>query len=744
MNKQLLIYSFKILPFNILFRKFKRKICNKFKINNGLINYDFNKFNESNFDINFGLKDRHPKIYNFFKEYYLENLSELKNPEILSKNQNIINNFMDNKITIFNSIYDLNELTNTTTKNLNFYSVYNFDFINKHKWESTENHKIKGDLGYDIKVPWEIGRLQFLSYIVTIITIDKESNVLKEVDDDNSDKNSDDNSDKNHDFNKIADKIIEFIVGFIDYNPIPNPIPNSTQWLSAMDVSIRLSNIIYILDSLSHSGYNIEPTKIDKVKKSIFEHIKFVFLHLEWSDGMRANHYYSNITGLFYAINYLTPKNDLKSQELFSFKKFLIAQIINETNFQFNEDGSNFEDSIPYHTLSFELLLFNLIFLNSLNSDEISLINNSKIISNKIDNKDFQLNNVVLQLLYKRLKSICEFTKSVNNNGLIPQIGDNDSGTFINFDILNFNKSSLNYNSLDIKHRLRIFEKSLNVFEQKIGYDHKLSNKNTKLVNDDIIQNYEDFGIVINKNKELYFTLKYSQLGQLGKGGHSHNDSLSFVLSLYGEEIFTDAGTYSYTKNYKLRNKFRSSQNHNVLTINDLEQNQLFDRNLDDMFWIYSDIYSNKLKKSNKSNKSKLISFNQNIVIAEHKNKKYNYKRAFLFNDKNINCKEEINIEGNKKVNFLLAPNIKITEVKENYLVFEKLLNNNKEKIVIKLGIDKNEILISSKNNTSDNLSIDDYEYSPNYLSKISAKKIIISSNKNIINWELSWKLVQL
>ena len=56
---------------------------------------------------------------------------------------------------------------------IEIFNVMN-DFINNYKWERKENHKIIGNNGYDIKVPWEIGRLQFLSYITTTICIYKE------------------------------------------------------------------------------------------------------------------------------------------------------------------------------------------------------------------------------------------------------------------------------------------------------------------------------------------------------------------------------------------------------------------------------------------------------------------------------------------------------------------------------------------------------------------------------------------
>jgi hypothetical protein len=64
--------------------------------------------------------------------------------------------------------------------------------------------------------------------------------------------------------------------------------------------------------------------------------------------------------------------------------------------------------------------------------------------------------------------------------------------------------------------------------------------------------------------------------GIFGKGSHTHNDKLSFVLRLGGREIFCDSGTGCYTREIATRNRFRSTAAHNTLLLDGTEQNRIF------------------------------------------------------------------------------------------------------------------------------------------------------------------------
>ncbi len=64
-------------------------------------------------------------------------------------------------------------------------------------------------------------------------------------------------------------------------------------------------------------------------------------------------------------------------------------------------------------------------------------------------------------------------------------------------------------------------------------------------------------------------------VGLAGRGGHGHNDCLSFEAALDGRLLVTDCGSFVYTADAAARNRFRSTASHNTPRIDDEEQNPL-------------------------------------------------------------------------------------------------------------------------------------------------------------------------
>ena len=84
---------------------------------------------------------------------------------------------------------------------------------------------------------------------------------------------------------------------------------------------------------------------------------------------------------------------------------------------------------------------------------------------------------------------------------------------------------------------------------------------------------YAGMGLYIFKSSHLYMSVRSSEVGQNGNGGHAHNDQLSLTLRIDGEDIIVDPGTYLYTPLPERRNEFRATAAHFTIQKEGMEQN---------------------------------------------------------------------------------------------------------------------------------------------------------------------------
>ena len=85
---------------------------------------------------------------------------------------------------------------------------------------------------------------------------------------------------------------------------------------------------------------------------------------------------------------------------------------------------------------------------------------------------------------------------------------------------------------------------------------------------------FADGGCYVMRSVASRVFVDCGPVGLAGRGGHGHNDCLSFTADLAGVPVVSDCGSYLYTASYAERNAFRSTAYHNTLQVGDEELNR--------------------------------------------------------------------------------------------------------------------------------------------------------------------------
>lgn len=449
------------------------------------------------------------------------------------------------------------------------------DFKNDHHFDvlqKSDSIKNGESNGFDVKLPWELARCQHLPFLARLYKSTGER--------------------------KYKNEIICEILDFIAYNPVCYGV----NWKCTMDVAIRVSNWIMALDLLQEY---IDKETEEAISKSIYQHCIFIRYHLEDQRDYRANHYLSDIVGLLYSSTYFKTEGKIKKIQTFAIKQLFAS--IDE---QFYKDGGNFESSLPYHRLSLELVIYGLWRLLFLSD------------SNTLCGQYAERIKEHVAEITKLGRAFGMMLDAIKPDGNIYQLGDNDSGhlfkffhygemlsteQFLDKYTISTTDSSWDENELNCKEiqdtinavlgteqsnlffdgligpafkKYKIEQLLLNAYQETRNnesvtspgtdrsektYEHKTEIKFPIRVNLSNMRRfyYPDFGFVGLKNDFFYLGVSITDVGQHGRGGHSHNDKLSFDLYADGTAYQSDPGTYVYTESRKWRNRFRSSLAHN-------------------------------------------------------------------------------------------------------------------------------------------------------------------------------------
>ena len=451
---------------------------------------------------------------------------------------------------------------------------WQLDFKSGYRWNNSQwwnNIPYGHKPGVDIKVPWELSRMQHLPLLAYAYGIAIKDPSFLDIPP-----------------QKLMDEFESQILDFISNNP-----PRfGVNWKCPMDVAIRGANWTLSLDIFRGFGVKFSKEFLSILSSNLYDHGHFIFNHFEKEIDFRGNHYLANIAGLSFIAFYLKPSRG----KIPLWQKTCLREMKKELDYQFHEFGTNFEGSTAYHRLSTEMFVYPMILfkIHPLTKDKQHL-----------NEKDL-----------KKIIGMSFFMEKLTKpNGYIVQVGDNDSGRFFKLNPVFTNNEETREKPLNTSHvrnviksfftgefneiegelisrsmkkicspkednnlKKEFYSKTIKDFEKSTGFPqkkkalHDLSK--TKVLKKYLFTPpegyrkdlqyfiFSDFGVVVYKSSRFFLSFRCGPVGQLGRGGHDHNDQLSIELFYNNRNIITDPGTFLYTPLPDIRNAYRSNRSH--------------------------------------------------------------------------------------------------------------------------------------------------------------------------------------
>jgi hypothetical protein len=213
---------------------------------------------------------------------------------------------------------------------------WSLDFVSGKRWPQVSANRvvlIAGD-GSDVKVPWELSRLQFLPVLAKAFRLTADAR-----------------------FRRCA---LDLLSDWIERNPVGVGI----HWTVAMEAALRAVSICLTLEALWPFSAD-EAAWLRTVERSLWSHLHFIEAHSEFSHFCRSNHYLSNISGLYCLHSFLEGDGLERRRQLYR------QALEREIQSQVYADGGHAEASTGYHVLATQLFALPFLLARS-GGDEFS------------------------------------------------------------------------------------------------------------------------------------------------------------------------------------------------------------------------------------------------------------------------------------------------------------------------------------------------------------------------------------
>lgn len=401
------------------------------------------------------------------------------------------------------------------------------DMINDYEWNPGRffgSIEIPYDRA-DIKAPWELSMFQHLSTLGLAYLLTGKQ--------------------------RYATEVVEQIDDWISANPEGRGV----NWRSPMIVAIRAVNWLW--------AYNLIPKAsaftdafAERFLASLLAHGEHIHNNLELGKhGIATNHAVANFTGLLVlglSLPELAIAERWVADGMSGLEQCMVTQV--------HSDGVDFENSLSYHRLVLEMF------------------STSQLLAERNGKQFSPAYNVTLARMFRFVQHY------LRPDGTAPFIGDNDDAR------LQVLSRYFTWKTPEHRYLLALggaILRDKNLAGQGLGDPFSLADVSW-LVSDDARSWLEDCepsagpsescafpssGRYVVRHSGHHALISADAVGSGGLGNHKHNDIFSYDLSVDGQSLVVDPGTYLYTSSQDWRDRFRSTRAHNTVMVEDEEQN---------------------------------------------------------------------------------------------------------------------------------------------------------------------------
>ncbi|MGH7418581.1 MAG: heparinase II/III domain-containing protein, partial [Candidatus Rokuibacteriota bacterium] len=328
-----------------------------------------------------------------------------------------------------------------------------------------------------------------------------------------------------------------------------NPYAESVNWGCAMEAALRLLSWRWLFHAFHASEAWSDPGFRSRLLCTLYLHADFTERYIERSD-VNGNHYTTDAAGLTCAGLFFGEGEAPERWARLGWE-ILTAELPR----QVFADGVDFEASCAYHRLVLELFLLPALYRRALG---------------------LPVGDAYRERLIAMARFVAAYTRP---DGGTPLWGDADDGR-----ALPLGGQSAN----DHRYLVGLVGASFDVPDLVAAYSGprtevfwllgpEAAARLPARASPPTSAAFVEGGVYVMRNATDHVFIDCGRVGLAGRGGHGHNDCLSFEAYLADRWLVADCGTYTYTADFAARNRFRATRAHNTPQVDGAEINRLVD-----------------------------------------------------------------------------------------------------------------------------------------------------------------------